>query len=69
MNGRRDTELIEARADLILADELSAKAYGRHFEAQMRRGRIRRLLYASCLLGRRPAARRPRRTRRRAGLR
>jgi|HubBroStandDraft_4_1064222.scaffolds.fasta_scaffold31814_2 hypothetical protein len=49
MNGRRDTELVEARADLILADELSVKAYGRHFETQMRHGRIRRLLYASCL--------------------
>ena len=49
MNGKRDTELIEARADLILVDELSAKAYGLNFESQMRRGRIRRLLYASCL--------------------
>lgn len=49
MNGRRDTELVEARADLILVDETSAKAYGLHFETQMRRGRIRRLLYASCL--------------------
>ena len=49
MNGKRDNELVEARADLILADELSAKAYGLHFEIQMRRGRIRWLLYASCL--------------------
>jgi hypothetical protein len=49
MNGRRDTELVEARADLILADELGVKAYGLHFETQMRHGRIRRLLYASCL--------------------
>lgn len=49
MNGRRDYELIEARAELILADELSIKAYGRHFETQMRGGRIRRLLYASFL--------------------
>jgi hypothetical protein len=49
MNGRRDNELVEARAELILAGELSIKAYGRHFETQMRGGRIRRLLYASCL--------------------
>ena len=49
MNRRRDSELIEARADLILVDELSAKVYGLHFETQMRRGRIRRLLYATCL--------------------
>jgi hypothetical protein len=49
MNGRRDIELVEARADLILVDELSAKAYELHFETQMRRGRIRGLLYASCL--------------------
>jgi len=49
MNGRRDNELVEARADLILVGELSIKAYGRHFETQMRGGRIRRLLYASFL--------------------
>ena len=49
MNRKRNTELIEARADLILVDELSAKVYGLHFESQMRRGRIRQLLYASCL--------------------
>jgi hypothetical protein len=39
----------EARADLILADELSIEAYGRHFETQVHRGRIRQLLYASYL--------------------
>jgi hypothetical protein len=59
MNGRRDTELVEARADLILVDELSAKAYGLHFETQMRRGRIRRLLCASCLHFARAGARPP----------
>ena len=48
MNSRWNNELVEARADLILVDELSAKAYGLHFETQMRRGRFRRL-YASCL--------------------
>jgi hypothetical protein len=59
MNGRRDTELVEARADLILVDKLSAKAYGLHFETQMRRGRIRRLLYAGCLHFARAGARVP----------
>lgn len=39
----------EARADLILADELSIEAYGRHFKTQVHRGRIRQLLYASYL--------------------
>ena len=37
----------ETRADLILADGLSIEAYGRHFETQVHRGRIRQLLYAS----------------------
>jgi hypothetical protein len=39
----------ETRADLILADELSIEAYRRHFETQVHRGRIRRLLHASYL--------------------
>jgi hypothetical protein len=37
------------RADVILADGLSIKACERHFETQMRHGRIRQLLYAACL--------------------
>jgi hypothetical protein len=45
--GRHGTA--ETRADLILADELSIEAYGRHFETQVHRGRIRQLLYASYL--------------------
>lgn len=49
MDGRRDDELVEARAELILAGELSIEAYGRHFETQMRGGRIRRLLHAGFL--------------------
>jgi hypothetical protein len=49
MDGRRDTELVEAHADLILADSVSVKAYGCHFEAQMRHGRVRQLLHASYL--------------------
>jgi hypothetical protein len=46
MTGRRRTEVVEARADLILSGEASADEYAVHFEAQMRRGATRRLLYA-----------------------
>jgi hypothetical protein len=49
MTGRRRSEVVEARADLILSAEPSAEAYVAHFEAQMRRGRIRRLLHAGFL--------------------
>lgn len=48
MTGRRRTQIVEERADLILANKLDEDAYSAHFEAQMRRGKIRRrLLYAS----------------------
>jgi hypothetical protein len=47
MSGRRRKELVAANADLILASELSAHAYVVHFEAQMRGGKVRRLLHAS----------------------
>ena len=40
---RRRDELVEARADLVLADELAAAAYADHFEAQMHPGRVPRL--------------------------
>jgi len=46
MSGRRRKELVAANADLILASELSAHAYAVHFEAQMRGGKVRQLLYA-----------------------
>jgi hypothetical protein len=49
MSGRRRKELVAANADLILASELSVRAYVVHFEAQMRDGKARRLLYASCM--------------------
>jgi hypothetical protein len=48
-DGRR-IQLVEERADLILARALGAGAFAAYFEAQMRRGRIRRLLYASYML-------------------
>jgi hypothetical protein len=37
---------VEARADLILADEPSVQAYAAYFETQLQRAKIRRLLYA-----------------------
>jgi hypothetical protein len=46
MTGRRRSVIVEARADLILSGEGSAEAYALHFDTQMRRGTIRRLLYA-----------------------
>lgn len=39
---------VEARADLILADKPSVKAYTTHFETQMHCGKVRRLLFTSC---------------------
>ena len=47
MTRRQRNELVAVRAELILADKPTAKAYKLHFEAQLRRGKVRRLLYAS----------------------
>jgi hypothetical protein len=49
MTRRQRTKVVEARADLILADEPSVGAYAAYFEAQMRRGTVRRLLSTSYL--------------------
>jgi len=49
MSDRRRKELVTANADLIWASELSAHAYLVHFEAQMRGGKVRRLLHASSM--------------------
>jgi hypothetical protein len=46
MTRRQRNELVAVRAAFILADEPAVKAYTLHFEAQMRRGKVRRLLYA-----------------------
>jgi len=46
---RQRNQLVEVRADLILADEVTAAAYAVHFEAQMHRRRARKLLNTSCL--------------------
>ena len=45
MTRRQRNIAVEARADLILADELLVEAYAAHFDTQMRRGKVRRLLY------------------------
>jgi hypothetical protein len=49
MTGRRRNNLVESRADLILGDELAAEEYAVHFEAQMHRGEVRKVLYISYL--------------------
>jgi hypothetical protein len=49
---RQRNKLVEMRADLILADEVTSEAYAVHFEAQMHRSMARKLLYASCLFAR-----------------
>ena len=46
MTRRQRNELVAVRAESILADEATVKAYKLHFEAQMHRGKIRRMLYA-----------------------
>jgi YVTN family beta-propeller protein len=52
--GQRD-ELVAARADAILARARTAEAYAEHFEAQMDRGKLRKLL-SSARVFRRPGA-------------
>lgn len=47
MSRRQRERLVQARADLILASEFTAEAYAAHFEAQLRGGKARRLLYTS----------------------
>jgi hypothetical protein len=49
MTGRRRTQLAEQRADLILASEPGLHAYMGHLQAQIHRGKIRRLVYANYL--------------------
>jgi hypothetical protein len=49
MTGRQRSKVVEAHADLILADEPSAEAYAAYFETQMHRGKVRRLLLTSYL--------------------
>jgi hypothetical protein len=42
-------KVVEAHAELIMADEHPLKAYAAYFETQMHCGRARRLLYTSYL--------------------
>ena len=48
-NPRRKPRFPGPHADLILAGEATKEAYVMHFEAQMRRGKVRKLLYTSFL--------------------
>jgi hypothetical protein len=45
MTRRQRSELVAVRAELILADEPTVQAYMLHFEAQLHRAQVRRLLY------------------------
>jgi hypothetical protein len=40
-------KLVQARADLILADEIASEAYLVHFEAQIHRSKLRKFFKAS----------------------
>jgi hypothetical protein len=44
MTRRQRNIAVEARADLILADEASVEAYAAYFKTQMHHGKARRLL-------------------------
>jgi len=46
---RDRNKLVEVRADLIFADEVTTEAYAAHFETQMHRSMMRKLLYTSYL--------------------
>ena len=47
MTSRQRDQLVEARADLILADKLTSEAYLVYFEAQIHRGKLRKLFDSS----------------------
>jgi hypothetical protein len=49
MTRRQRNELVEARVDLILADGLTIEAYAIHFETQMHRSVLHKLLHACYL--------------------
>ena len=53
--GQRD-ELVEARADAILAGVQTAAAHAEHFEAQIDRGPARKLLSSVLRMFRRPGS-------------
>jgi hypothetical protein len=46
--GQHD-KLVKERANRILDSELTARSYAIHFDIQLRRGRLRRLLYLGYL--------------------
>jgi len=46
---RQRDQLVAVRAEFILTDEPAVQAYMLHFERQLRRGKLRRLLYAGSM--------------------
>jgi hypothetical protein len=49
MTRSQRTKLVESRADLILAGESATEDYALHFDAQLRRSAVRRILYQAYL--------------------
>jgi hypothetical protein len=49
MTRRQRNNLVEARTDLILGGEFTIEEYAVHFETQMHRGAVRKILYNSYL--------------------
>jgi hypothetical protein len=49
MTRRQRNNLVEARADLILGGEFTVEEYAVHFETQMHRGIVRKILHNSYL--------------------
>jgi hypothetical protein len=49
MTRSQRTKVVEARADLILADESAGGEYALHFETQLRRSTARRILHHAYL--------------------
>jgi hypothetical protein len=47
MTSEQRKKLVEARADLILADKFASEAYLAHFEAQIHRSKLRKLFNTS----------------------
>ena len=49
MTRSQRTKLVESRADLILAGESATEEYALHFETQLRRSAVRRILFHAYL--------------------
>ena len=49
MTRSQRTKLVESRADLILAGESATEDYALHFDTQLRRSAVRRILFHAYL--------------------